>query len=191
MKTDLKKIFSISGETGLFEYVSQAKSGIVARQLLNDKKSSFGINAKLTALSDVSIYTDEGELSLRELLIKLEKHLEGKAAMDHKSEKKPIIALFEEIVPTYDRDKFYFSHMRKIIQWYNILQKYASLDFVDPEEEKAEEEKAEQEKATEAGKTDKTEATSKVKAKATSKTTAAAKPKVKAPSKTKTAAKAK
>ena len=42
-------------------------------------------------------------------------------------------ALFEKALPDYDRDRFYVSHMKKVVDWYNALRKYASFDFVDPD----------------------------------------------------------
>ena len=58
------------------------------------------------------------------------------------AESKPeeLKALFEKALPTYDRDRFYVSHMKKVVEWYNALKKYASLDFVNPEDEAAEQE---------------------------------------------------
>ena len=47
-------------------------------------------------------------------------------------------ALFEKALPTYDRDRFYVSHMKKVVDWYNCLKNNASLDFVEPESEDAE-----------------------------------------------------
>ena len=49
-----------------------------------------------------------------------------------------IKALFEKAVPDYDGDRFYVSHMKKVVDWYNELKNYASLDFVEEEEEAAE-----------------------------------------------------
>jgi len=51
-----------------------------------------------------------------------------------KSNPEDLKALFEKALPTYDRDRFYVSHMKKVVEWYNALKKYASLDFVEPEE---------------------------------------------------------
>ena len=45
-----------------------------------------------------------------------------------------IKALFEKAVPDYDSDRFYLSHMKKVVEWYNLLLKYASLDFVEEDE---------------------------------------------------------
>jgi hypothetical protein len=46
-----------------------------------------------------------------------------------------LVSFFEKALPTYDRDRFYVSHMKKVVQWYNILKEHASLDFVAPETE--------------------------------------------------------
>lgn len=134
MKTDLQKILSISGETGLFEYISQAKSGIIAESLITKKRALFGVQAKVTSLSDISIYTDDEEVPLKTLLLKMKDILGDENAPSPKSDTKVLVALFEKALPNYDRDKFYVSHMKKVVQWYNMLKEFASLEFVEPEE---------------------------------------------------------
>ena len=42
-------------------------------------------------------------------------------------------ALFAKAVPDYDQNRFYPSHMKKVLDWYNQLARYASLDFVEEE----------------------------------------------------------
>ena len=59
-------------------------------------------------------------------------------APSSKSSPEELKALFEKALPTYDRDRFYVSHMKKVVEWYNALKNHASLDFVNPEEEEAE-----------------------------------------------------
>jgi hypothetical protein len=59
--------------------------------------------------------------------------LEGAEAPSSKADNQTIVALFEKAVPTYDRDRFYLSHMKKVLDWYNCLVKYASLDFEEEE----------------------------------------------------------
>ena len=58
-------------------------------------------------------------------------------APSSKSSADDLKALFEKALPDYDRDRFYVSHMKKVVDWYNCLKNYASLDFTNPEEEKA------------------------------------------------------
>ena len=50
-----------------------------------------------------------------------------------KSKPEDLKALFEKALPDYDRDRFYVSHMKKVVEWYNALKNHASLDFVEPE----------------------------------------------------------
>lgn len=145
-KTDLKKILSVAGEHGLFEYVAQGRNGMIAESLVTKQRKMFGPSAKVSSLADISIYTTSEELSLKAVFEAMAKVLSGAQAMDSKSDSAKIKQFFDEIVPNYDEDRFYVSHMKKILDWYNCLQKFASLEFVEDEEEKAdntEESKAE------------------------------------------------
>lgn len=135
MKTDLQKILSISGESGLFNYISQAKSGIIAENIATKARKAFSINAKVTSLADISIYTEEEECSLREVFNKMKEHLVEADAPSAKSDTKVLVAFFEEALPSYDKDRFYVSHMKKVVGWYNLLKAYANLDFVDHNED--------------------------------------------------------
>lgn len=134
MKTDLTRILAISGQPGLFNYVSQARNGAIVESLATKKRSVFTMNNKITALADVSIYTDEGEVKLQEVFVKLAENLSGENAPTSKSDPDTLKALFEKALPTYDRDRFYVSHMKKVVDWYNCLHDYASLDFMTEEE---------------------------------------------------------
>ena len=69
-----------------------------------------------------------------DLLLKMKDILGEENAPSPKSDTKVLIALFEKALPNYDRDKFYVSHMKKVVQWYNMLKEFASLEFVEPEE---------------------------------------------------------
>lgn len=55
-----------------------------------------------------------------------------------KSDPSVLKALFEKALPNYDRDRFYVSHMKKVVEWYNALKNHASLDFETEVEETAE-----------------------------------------------------
>ena len=139
-RTDLKKILSISGQSGLFRFVAHATAGVIAESLTTGKRSMFGINDRVTSMSDISIYTDEDEISLRELLVKMKEQLGESEAPDPKSSPDLLKGFFVQVLPNYDRDKFYVSHMKKVVDWYNQLKKYASLEF-EEDQNSAEEEK--------------------------------------------------
>ena len=146
MKTDLSRILSISGQSGLYLYISQARNGAIVESLADKKRTAVGMNSKITSLADISIYTDDEEVKLQDVLLSMKEVLGDAEAPSAKSKPEELKALFEKALPTYDRDRFYVSHMKKVVEWYNALKKYASFDFVNPEEEQAEQESpAEQE----------------------------------------------
>ena len=134
-KTDLRKILSISGEHGLFEYVAQAKAGLIAENLETKRRTTFGAQARVSSLADISIYTETAEMPLKDVFLAMAAKLEGGAAMSSKSASKDIEKFFGEVVPEYDADRFYVSHMKKVLDWYNCLRQFASLEFVEEEEE--------------------------------------------------------
>lgn len=138
MKTDLTKILSISGQPSLYLYIAQARSGAIVESLSDKKRSCFGLTSKMTTLADISIYTTEGEMKLSEVFLKLKDVLGGAEAPSSKASSEELKALFAKAVPDYDGERFYVSHMKKVVDWYNCLLKYASLDFVTPEEETSE-----------------------------------------------------
>ncbi len=129
MKTDLSKILSVSGYPGLYLYIAQARNGAIAESLSDKKRSCFPLTSRMTTLADISIYTTEGEMKLSEVFLKLKDALEGGEAPTSKAPAEEIKALFAKAVPDYDGDRFYVSHMKKVVDWYNCLLKYASLDF--------------------------------------------------------------
>ena len=137
MKTDLAKILSVRGQRGLFSYIAQSRNGAIAESLRDQRRTNFAANSGITTLADISIYTMEGELKLKEVFLKLQAVLGDADAPSSKASPDEIKALFEKAVPDYDADRFYVSHMKKVVDWYNELKNFASLDFVEEEEEAA------------------------------------------------------
>ena len=144
-KTDLTKILSVSGQHGLFKYIAQAKNGAIVEALEDNRRTCFDIKSKITSLADISIYTDNGEEKLEKVFLSLKKVLGEKDAPSSKSSPDELKKLFTQAIPDYDESRFYVSHMKKVVDWYNELKNFASLDFDSesaPKKESAEESKA-------------------------------------------------
>ena len=144
MKTDLTRILSVSGQHGLFNYIAQARNGAIVETLSDKKRICFDMKSRITTLAEISIYTNEGEMKLQEVFLKLKEVLGDADAPSSKSSADELKALFAKAIPNYDADRFYVSHMKKVVEWYNELKHFASFDFADPEEvaSEASEEKA-------------------------------------------------
>lgn len=135
MKTDLARILTVSGQKGLYLYVAQARNGVIAESLQDKKRTVFDAKSRITTLADIAIYTHTDELKLSEVFLALQKVLSEEHAPSAKSSDADLKALFEKAIPDYDADRFYVSHMKKVVEWYNELLDHASLDFTTEEEE--------------------------------------------------------
>ena len=135
MKTDLQKIYAITGYPGLFTHVSPSRNGIIVESLLDKKRMWAGPSMRITTLSDVAIYTDKDELPLQEVLEKIKNVYNGGPSVDHKSDTAALQQFMESVLPDYDRGRVYPSHIKKLAEWYNILQANDMLDFEEKEKE--------------------------------------------------------
>lgn len=138
MKTNLQKILSIAGQPGLFSYLTQANAGVVVESLATKKRTVCGMNMRISSLSDISVFTEEGEVSLETMFEKMREKLGEQPAPSPKSSPEDLKKFFADVLPDYDRERFYASHMKKIAEWYNTLKEFASLDFEKKEEESGE-----------------------------------------------------
>lgn len=150
MKTDLARILSVSGQHGLFNYIAQARNGAIVEALGDKRRTCFDMKSRITTLADISIYTSEGEMKLQEVFQKLHDALGEADAPTSKASADELKALFLKAIPNYDGDRFYVSHMKKVVDWYNELKNFASLDFEEGNEgEAASEETKEEDKVNE------------------------------------------
>ncbi len=150
MKTDLARILSVSGQHGLFNYIAQARNGAIVEALVDKRRTCFDMKSRITTLADISIYTSEGEMKLQEVFQKLHDTLGEADAPTSKASADELKALFLKAIPNYDGDRFYVSHMKKVVDWYNELKNFASLDFEEGNEgEAASEETKEEDKVNE------------------------------------------
>lgn len=131
----LDKILSISGKPGLYEIVTQTRSGFIAQSLIDKKKVSVSIHNNISVLSEIAVYTLSEELPLREVLKKIKVKENGQpTSISHKDSKDTLEEYFFDVLPDYDEDRVYASDIKKIIQWYNLLQKHNKLDALEESE---------------------------------------------------------
>ncbi|MEZ4856434.1 MAG: DUF5606 domain-containing protein [Gelidibacter sp.] len=145
----LDKILSISGKPGLYKIITQTRSGFVAESMLDKKRVTVNIHSNVSVLSEIAIYTLKEEVPLRDVLKKVKEKEEGNpTSISHKDSKDVLEAYFFDILPDYDEDKVYASDIKKVIQWYNILQKNDLLDALETTEEETVTPKKVEEKGT-------------------------------------------
>ncbi len=136
---NVEKILAISGKPGLYLLQVQTRSGFVAESLLDGKKITVSLRSNVSLLSEISMYTYEEEKPLAEILRAIAvKENEG-PTISHKDDNAKLVAYFKEIVPNYDEDRVYASDIKKVLNWYNILQAKGMVSKDEPIVENAEE----------------------------------------------------
>lgn len=142
----LEKIIAISGKPGLYELVSQTRGGFVVTSLIDGKKQSISMRNNVSVLNEISIYTYSEEVPLRVVFQTIKDKENGEQTLSHKASKKELENFLREVLPEYDEERVYVSDIKKIVQWYNLLQKSDLLgDLSEPEEQPVTEAASEEE----------------------------------------------
>ena len=135
---NVDKILAISGKPGLFELKIQTPSGFVAESMIDGKRITVGMRSNVSLLSEISMYTHTQEKPLVEILRAIAiKENEG-PAISHKEDNEKLLAYFKQIVPDYDEERVYPSDIKKVLNWYNMLQAKGLVSKDEPKIENAE-----------------------------------------------------
>jgi len=118
---NFKDILAISGYGGLYRFISQGRNGVIVEGLTDKKRMNAAASARISALEDIAIYTEDKEIPLKEIFRRIFRKENGGQAIDPKSANDNLKNYFEQIVPDFDRDKVYVSDMKKVFTWYNTL----------------------------------------------------------------------
>lgn len=137
----LKGILAIAGYPGLFKMVSNTKNALIVESLLDKKRMPAYSSSKISALEDIAIFTEEGDVQLSEVFASIKEKENGEKAVSHKASANDLKSYMLEILPTYDEDRVYVSDMKKIFQWYNILQANDLLNVTEDNTENTTEDK--------------------------------------------------
>ncbi|MCV2487011.1 DUF5606 domain-containing protein [Flavobacterium sp. SH_e] len=119
---NLTKILAISGKPGLYELKVQTRTGFVAESLIDGKKITVNLKSNVSLLSEISIYTYEGEKPLTEVMQQIAVKENKGQAISHKEDNATLSAYFKQILPDYDEERVYPSDIKKVLNWYNTLQ---------------------------------------------------------------------
>ncbi len=132
----LDQILSISGKPGLYKIVTQTRTGAVAESIVDKKRITVGAHSNISILSEIAIYTLTEEVPLKDVFKKIKDKENGKpTSISHKDGKLVLEEYFFEVLPDYDEDRVYASDIKKVVQWYNLLEKNNLLDTLESEEE--------------------------------------------------------
>ena len=132
-----ERVLTISGKAGLYRLVSSGRNMFVVEAVdASHKRMPVYNSDKVVMLDDIAIYTDTEEVPLRDVFAKIYEKENGVLPLDLKmATPEEMVEYFESVMPDYDRERVYLTHIKKMFQWYNILVQNGVVDFVAEEEE--------------------------------------------------------
>ena len=125
-------ILAIAGKPGLYKLVSRAKNSLIVEALdaTHRRQPAFGTD-RITSLADIAMYTETDDVPLMDVLDNMKKLEDGKkSSVDYKKASgDELREYFGKVLPEFDRERVQTSHIKKLIQWYNILIENGISDF--------------------------------------------------------------
>lgn len=134
---NLKSIIAIAGKPGLFKVVAQGNQSIIVESLIDNKRSAAHASNKISALEDISIYTDDEDVLLSEVYQKIYEKENGGTCISHKASEAEQRAYLAEVLPNYSRERVYLSDIKKLFNWYNMLHNAGLLILSEEENEES------------------------------------------------------
>ena len=132
---ELKDILAISGQPGLFRFVAQSRTGFIVESLLDGKRTNASASSRISALTEISMFTEGEDIALAEVFTRMYNHTGGQQGLSHKESADKLKAYFAEVLPEYDRERVHVSDIKKALSWFNILVGAGLTEFTLPEEE--------------------------------------------------------
>ncbi|HSV87708.1 MAG TPA: DUF5606 domain-containing protein [Bacteroidales bacterium] len=133
---DLSNILTITGKSGLYKVASKTKNGLIVESLADGQKMPVFMSDRSSALADISIFTNTGEVPLKKVLFKIFEKENGGASISPKEDPGKLHAYFESIFPDYDKERVFASDLKKLFTWYQLL---LEKNMIVPDEAEGEE----------------------------------------------------
>ena len=118
---NLEGIINVSGKPGLYKVISRANNTVIIESLMDKKRSAIYSHNQANLLNEIGIYTYNDTISLSDIFTVIATKTDCGAAISHKTSKEELTNYFREILPEYDEERVYFSDIKKVIQWYNLM----------------------------------------------------------------------
>lgn len=132
-----EELASVAGKGGLFKVLKPSKAGVILESLdAQKKKLVVGADARVSILSEISIYTNtvESATPLLEVMQTIHEEFDGDTGLDKNSDGDELKSFLKHILPEYDEHRVYVSDIKKLVTWYNLIAKICPEVLAETEE---------------------------------------------------------
>lgn len=133
---ELKEILSVSKLPGLFKIIATRDNGLIVSPLGEDKKKFVSSRQHMfTPLENITIYTTTSSVELSEVLKEMKNKISEFPLPTKNDSSKKFREYFSSILPDHDQQKVYDNDIKKIVKWYEALDKEGILNYIEKEKE--------------------------------------------------------
>lgn len=128
----LQTILSIAGKPGLYKLVSRGNNNLIVEALdSTHRRMPAFASDRITSLADIAMFTDTEDVALGKVLASMKSVEDGKKCSVNykKASGDELREYFAKVLPDFDRDRVQVSHIKKLIQWHDILIEAGITDF--------------------------------------------------------------
>lgn len=132
---ELKDVVSIGGKPGLHQIVGKRANGLIVESIDDRKKRTpTSLTQKVSILDDISIYTYDEDVRLKDVFKSLDTLVKGGLELVQKKDGGDAIRdFFRKVLPKFDEEQVYTSDILKVCNWYSILKDHVDFQKVDEE----------------------------------------------------------
>ena len=134
---NLEGIINISGKTGLYKVISQRNDKVIVESIIDGKKIPLHSNSQANMLDEIGIYTYDDTKPLSEIFDDIAIKENKKQTLSHKSSTNQLTDYFRKMLADYDEERVYISDIKKVFQWYNIMQHHGLIKLPKKPDKKA------------------------------------------------------
>ncbi|PRY13167.1 hypothetical protein CLV24_10681 [Pontibacter ummariensis] len=130
MPIDLRQIAAISGMSGLYRVVKPTRTGVIVESLEENPKTLVAqARHRMSLLDEISIYTtdEEGTVPLAEVFDRVHQKYGSDLPLSEKPSNEDYKSFMYDVLPNFDEDRVYVSDMKKLANWYQIVNQHVGF----------------------------------------------------------------
>ncbi|MDX5418401.1 MAG: DUF5606 domain-containing protein [Hymenobacteraceae bacterium] len=137
MPIDLRQVAAISGMSGLYRIVKPTRTGVIVESLEENPKSLVAqARQRMSLLDEISIYTtdQEGTVPLAKVFDIMHQKYGDNLPLGDKPSNEEYKSFMSDVLPEFDEERVYVSDMKKLVNWYYIVNKFVGFTGAEKEE---------------------------------------------------------
>ncbi len=136
---NLEDYVAVSGLPGIYKLAANRSNGLIVEDLDNTKRRFASARKhQFTPLASVGIYTITDTEELNVIFKTMLEKINELPVVKISAPVPEIMDYFEQILPTFDKDRVYVSDIKKVIKWFTFLNDRNLLSLVDEKEDSKE-----------------------------------------------------